>query len=257
MSTDYLYDEVNYFITGGLGAATSPDDVILYDWNLGVTLPSEVQNYWKFDETTGGVDDALDDTNLTEFGTVPSGAGILGNARGPYTGSNYFRAGSPQLAKFSVEGWFKTSVTGADQRIASEYAFSGKDRGYVVQVKSDNTVTFAVFGGGSDVSVTTPGTYTDGSWHYFYAGVRANSGTDEIRLYVDDAAAVKTTGLAPSYLAAAPYTVGVEVGTGRQFQGLVDEMAFWDLTSSSLTWTQIETTITARYNSGAGKKYTV
>lgn len=232
----------------------------------GIPYNPYIHSHWKLNEAAGGTainSKQLSGTyNLTQVGTVPSTAGKFNLARGPFTAANYFMwsAGGSSAtvydtATFIVDGWFKTSVTGATQYIISKTNDASGVSGWAVQIKAaDNKLRFNINNGSGVNFVDSSSTYTDGNWHYFRAVIRATSGANEMRLYVDGSLAGQSSGVL-----LVPQTYDLMVGAVKsgssvvnQFQGLLDSICYFNTVSS---WVEEEALSTLRYGGGSGREY--
>ena len=92
---------------------------------------------------------------------------------------------------FTVEGWFKTSATIADQAIIQKYYGPANYNGWGILLDSAGTGLRAAVFNGSNVQVDLFGgsNLNDGAWHHF---ALSRSGTD-LRLFVDGALTDSTT----------------------------------------------------------------
>lgn len=255
MSTSFLYDSINFFVTGGIESVT---DLIRYDWNLGVTPPDELVSYWKLDESTGNALDSFGTNELTENGTVPAATGVLDGARGPFTDSNSFSDPSTDFDNllYLAEAWFKTStVPGATASTIMGKANAADTQGWIVGINSAQHLTIGFISG--TLSGTTD--VVDGAWHYVVFVNRATSGSNEMRIYLDgEIVTPEASGNGQSWTASTnDFYIGKYQRANSFFDGLIDEAAYWDLTGAPLSFAQIEPTIVNRYNSGLGRKYTV
>ena len=149
-----------------------------------------------------------------------------------------------------VEGWFKTSVTGAYQFIISKDAGGVSTNGWRVYISNANKLCADA---ASTTLLTSTSTYTDGNWHYFFYAIRATSGANEIRLYIDGSLDQQATGATftkstNNLYVGRSYSAGVDY-----FQGLLDSFAYWSTVLS--TWAEIEAIIAQRYAAGRGREY--
>jgi PKD repeat protein len=150
------------------------------------------QTYWTLNETSGSTAyDLLGADNATRTGSVNQGvagaiAGESGTAyRLPGTSSSSLVNSTARNSQdnISTEAWFKTSSNNGGHLIGFDSSSSGgssfADRH--IYLSNNGQVNFAVKPGGIVRSLTSPGTYRDGSWHHV-VGTLSGAG---MALYVD------------------------------------------------------------------------
>ena len=131
--------EIQYTVTITTGVKDTLGNPFASNWTSTFTsgnkipYPSGVYSHWKLDEASGNAIDARGNHELTQVGTVSSGAGKVGTSRGGYTTGNYFTDNNDadnELGgdRFLVEGWFKTSLTNS-QAICGKYFYNGSYTG--------------------------------------------------------------------------------------------------------------------------------
>lgn len=139
---------------------------------------------------------------------------------------------------FTLEGWFKTSMTGANQIILALGGFAAKTAG-LLYVNSSNKLDGDLFSS----SISSGATVTDGAWHH---AVFTWDGTNG-NLYLDGALVAGPTALGPNNLTAGQtvYIGAQNFGSiGGYFNGTLDEVAIYGAALSS-------TRVTAHYNAGS------
>lgn len=225
----------------------------------GIVFPTELKYYYKLNESSGDAVDFLAGYNFTQTGTVPSAAGIIGTSRGPMSAANYFSETTHETdfekQTFLVEAFIKTTGSGANQDIFAH--FNGTNNGYIFYMSSDNKVKVTYPAVTTD-HVASTSTLNDGSWHYVVYANLVTSGVNNSRLYVDGVVNGQSTGVSFSTagpLSVSPVNIGCNNVGARPFLGTLDDIAYWDLTSTAKTWADIEAIITSRWNGGAGKGY--
>lgn len=218
--------------------------------NFGVVAPATLHSYWKMDESSGGVANSKQTSgyDLTQVGSVGTTTGKLSGARGQFDDNNYFyvnRSNSNSTAydtqTFLLDFWFKCSVTGAYQYLAS--------KGWMIRINADNTLLFYA---DSTVFSYNIGSYLNGNWNHIAVGMNSS----QARLYINGALMTSASNVGYN-----PQSVNLlfgrrpfSAGTGEYFQGYLDDFAFWS-NIGSLGWTTIEAVIAQRWNAGAGKVY--
>jgi hypothetical protein len=228
--------------------------------NFGITLPSQVKGYWRMDETSGNALDLTGNFNATQVGTISSSTGKLANARGQFTDSNYFSIANNSIfnaSLFGLSGWLYIPTMTGRNTIWSHGIYAGNSkRDFVVS----GTQIFWYFNQ-NDGYVQANG-ITAGAWHHFFTAMRATSGTNEVRIYVDGTLAGQNTGISVgsysgvSVIGTTPTYAG-DALSSYYFRGLIDDLAYWDLTGTPYTWTQLESYVSQLYDAGAGKRFTI
>lgn len=151
-------------------------------------------SYWKYDETSGT---SAADSKGSNTGTASSSA-ILNNA-GQFSNCAVFvKASSHKITHgdiFALNAytamtfsfWYKTSSSGVDDSIISNYAQSGGGGGYSIDLKSDNKIHLNTWStvGANTGDVVSGVTVNDGNWHHI--AVVKTSATTAI-IYVDGSA---------------------------------------------------------------------
>jgi hypothetical protein len=203
------------------------------------------------DSFTFKVNDGTTDSNtatvsITVQQTTPTGSYNYSPSLS-LTGSNYqdvASSSSLQLSQFSVAAWFKTSNNfGSDAFIVNKGGIgsdsSGQNLNYGIWMNSlENVKAGFETSSGTDQYVTSPGTYSNGQWHY---AVVTNDGSN-LRLFIDGAqvATKSTSGASPETSGTKPVRVGANsrvTPPGNFFTGEVDEVRVWndDLTTQQVT----------------------
>lgn len=214
-----------------------------------------------FGYTTGQVTTTLSDTtgmNLRNFDAMPllfdskgtnSGSYLYGptlGATAPLTsdtntavtfdGLNDYGTVARQISDdFSIEFWMKsTGGTGAGANWwegaalvdADTAGIGGQDFGMSLRANGQ-IVAGAGNGAGADLSITSPQSYNDGTWHHVvFTRVMASN---TMVLYVDGGAVVTSSFASGSVsLAGSPViTLGKRASGGYQFAGSLDEVALY------------------------------
>ncbi|MBK7761811.1 MAG: choice-of-anchor D domain-containing protein [Bacteroidetes bacterium] len=129
-------------------------------------------------------------------------------------------------SNYTIEGWFKTSLTGAVQDIVSAHTLTNLSV-LVVEVQLDGRLRFlhrVPAGGIGGTDIYSLSAVNDGNWHHF----AAVHGADEMKLYIDGS--LQAQSYSPVVLS--PETINVLLGklhdNSRYFQGSIDEIRFWN-----------------------------
>src|SRR5881628_60464 len=162
------------------------------------------------------------------------------------TGSNYRDVPSNselQLAQFSVAAWFKTSTdyTGNGYIVNKGGVGSetpGQNMNYGLFMTSSETIRlFFEKQDGTDFSLVSAKTYSDGSWHY---AVGTFDGSSTLRLYVDGvqvASSVAPAGTVPDNTGTQPVRIGANSlasSSPGYFTGNVDEVRVYNRALTAL-----------------------
>lgn len=185
--------------------------------------------YFKCDEASGDLVDALGSHNLTAFGAPLTGTGIINGARLFVTGlSQYFSATTDAAfdvgsGDFSISCWAKCSTT--NRYLLSHQKSTANYNGYGVYIDTDQKVKIETSDGVSlSTSSSTSTTAADGSFHHLVI-TRAGS---TIGLYIDGSAdTIVGAGRSGNLDMNASFNIGRFSGGGQYWDGLVDEFAFY------------------------------
>lgn len=132
-------------------------------------LAPELWAWWKMDEASGNLADSTGNGNtITEVGTVPSAAGKIGNARGPYSADNYFQFATTPIAgigqPFTLLAWGKYTANATVQALIEQGQTDAGISGPLIRVTDDSKLRVANHTSGLILTGTT--TIADG-WHHF------------------------------------------------------------------------------------------
>lgn len=202
--------------------------------------------YYKLDETSGGLVDALGLYNGTNNGVVLGGAGIVNNSYNftgtypSYTNSSFHTSTNT----WTIAGWFNTNQSGGQTDIIADDAGGG---GWAILKASNQSLFYYTQGGTAPSNTYTNISVNDGKWHLFIA---IGNSTGKY-LYMDNTLYVAQTGTVTAPAQTYNMTFGkYPNGQNENYQGLLDEVGFWNV---SLNDTQRSTL----WNSGAGTTYPV
>jgi hypothetical protein len=170
------------------------------------------------------------------LGTVSAGPTItatnpkFGNGCGTFAGAGWISYNDPQRFSpnasedFTIEAFFKTSVTTAYQNIASNYEQTISRLGWMLRMNSAGTkllFTSSVYGG-SDVDITSTTSCNDGTWHF--AQIVRESGVLRLRL---DGVEEATASFSSAYTAVTDLKIGYQgTNQGNAWNGQIDEFRF-------------------------------
>ena len=191
--------------------------------------------WWRLGESSGDV--AVDSgsagasLNGTYSGVAPGAPGIV-----PDDGAVSFNANGhvqlpasslfEQTGPFSIEAWLKTTYNGTNSqevyRTASTYGVMMAMHAGGTAV---GTLSFALYGGTTLYTLTTPNPINDGNWHHV-VGTYSGDSTKTMKLYLDGAQVGSRTYTNSIYYTAAGATIGAW-GTSYPFVGSIDEVALY------------------------------
>lgn len=147
---------------------------------------------------------------------------------------------------FSISFWFKSTQVGSP-RLVAKREFGGNNRGYEVQMSSGALIFQRINLAPGDVaSITTDASsFNDGQWHHVVA---TTDGTDAsgMAIYVDGASEAVTPitdALTGTIDTTADFQISGLDGTNFPYEGLIDDVAVYDVDLTS-------TEVTTIYNSG-------
>jgi hypothetical protein len=179
---------------------------------------------------TGSSPRTITQVNSPTKATTPFTTGLSLNGTNQYiTAANVYDFGND--VSYSIEVWFKsTQTTGMGTFLRRDSA--GADLFRLADGKVD-------FRHNNGAHATSPLSYADGNWHHA-VGVR--TGTSTIVLYVDGAQVATGTATSHTMTTSQPTYIGTSAGTDEFFNGIIDELAFYD---TALTSTRISAHYTA------------
>jgi len=209
--------------------------------------------YYQFEETSGNAADSTANAlNLTLNGTLSSTTGKIGNARAYDANtanffsitSNSFRPGS---ASFSCTFWVyantlsQSSFPGlVGMRTASNFEW------WALWHHSSSTLRSGISSNGTNETDAIWGSGLSATTWYLMAVVWDGA---NIKTSVNGGAFVSTAFTGPVFGGTAPFIVGKRADGGSAWDGIIDELAFWN--GRALTLTDIGLI----YNSGSGLPY--
>lgn len=193
--------------------------------------------YYKFNEASGGALDAHGSFDLTQNGTVGTTSGVIDNARGPFSGSNYFSSTASGLQKgtgdFSFAFWAYNPTSSFPVLISK-----GWPGGEYVIYANGGDVNFAI---GPSGSVVVSGIAVGMN---FIVAVY-DSTVPRLRLSLNGSTFVNATVGTINADSSDPLVIGCSPAQGIYWNTGIDEFAFW----KGRALTQAE--VTYFYNSGS------
>ncbi|RKR72934.1 beta strand repeat-containing protein [Frondihabitans australicus] len=210
--------------------------------------------YYRLGDAAGSTSAA--DSSLTNTPGVVSG-GVTFGQPGAISGTSNtaaaFDGSSGQVASaqsfndpevYTEEAWFKTTTTTGGKIIGFGNAQTGQSSNYDrhIYMQDNGQLVFGVWTGSAQ-TITTPGAYNDGNWHY----VAASQSSAGLALYVDgNLVGTNPTTQAQAY--SGYWKIGGDTtwgSTSAYFKGTIDEAAVYDHALSA-------SAIAAHYALGTG-----
>lgn len=218
----------------------------------------EIVAHWRFEEASGDAIDSRNQYNLAQQGTVGTYQGKVGKTRGYCSSSNYFRRNMGGLSNtnfdkglFAVSGWLKNNgMLPAVQMIIGKGNGVSASQGFAAYLDlASGKLTFAK----NSNALAGNSSLQDNAWHFFFMGVRAASGTDEIRMYIDNVKQSSTQSGAAHTPSTNDLVIGATATPNLPCDNtLFDELMYWDLSAMPYSWTQLEYLINLLYKNGVG-----
>jgi hypothetical protein len=220
-------------------------------------LTTSLVSYWKLDEASGNAVDVHGSNNLTDTNTVGAGTGKINGARDfELDSSEYFTiadnaALSGSDRDIAMTAWVNMETKAAAMRIVSKYGSSGSREYALLYNSVSDRFEFQVSSNGTgstaNVSANNLGSPSTGTWYYVIAWHDATN--DLIGIQVNNGTANTTAATGGIFDSTTPFGIGAVASSGGSpFDGLIDEVGFWDrlLTADEKT---------SLYNSGNGLAY--
>ena len=226
----------------------------------GVGAPSTLLNglkaYYKLDEASGSVLDAVGDNDGTNSGADPNQT-VGGRVGYTFSAADYIDMGntadlSGLTGAGTLSAWVYQTVNGTTtnyQTIVSKMNFDTERNGYILFISSPNYVR----GGGASAAASD---FTSGSvgssntlnqWQHIVFTWDVSEG--EMITYINGSAAQTDTGLAITYVSNVHnFRIGVNGSYGNSFIGTMNHLGVWNRALTS-------TEITELYDSGAINAY--
>lgn len=209
----------------------------------GSSLLTGLVSYWKFDESSGTLDDIHSTNDGTNTGASYSATGKINTALA-FSTSDYVSMGNPSGLQLTSSGtvacWIYASERTGNVIVSKGNLTDGKN-GYILFL-SEGYLSGALGNASTVKQVNSSGMVSLTAWHYV---AMTWSGTT-LTLYVDGTATTGT-GLTP-VSNVSNFRVGYDNTNVAPFNGTIDELAVWNI---ALTSTQITTLV----NSGSGIPY--
>jgi len=235
---------LNYSWTG------RASDYIVVSVKEAPSLDTNLNSYWKLDESSGNASDSVGANTLTNTNTVTYESGKINNsALTNPTGTKYFTKTSPTglpsgATSHTINFWAKPRVTQSGS-VPGVIAWGTEATNQMAGLGFSNTGLYYL-GYNNDAAVTY--SYATGSWSMYTVTVDAS--TKKVNFYVDGALVgteqtlTNTPNIGTSFV-----VVGAQrPGNLIIFDGNIDEVGIW---GRILDISEIK----ALYNSGSGVQY--
>jgi hypothetical protein len=190
-------------------------------------LTTNLVAYWTLDETSGNRADSVGSSTLTEYGTVGSAAGVIGQAA-QFSGTNTYRLAAPDSAvlstgdiDFTLAAWVYLTSRSNAQIIAGKFNYGGGQAEYQLAYRAvTDRLIFRVSPDGAlspdySVSANAFGSPPLNTWMYVVGW--HDAGNDTINIQVNNGAVESVS-----------YALGVLDGTSSFIVGANNEGVFQD-----------------------------
>jgi hypothetical protein len=170
---------------------------------------------------------------LVGAGTFRTAGAITGSSTSfTFTGTSsrlYGETRVPAPATYSIETWFKGTAGGVLVELGNKQTYPSTTYDRILYLGASGKLVFGVHPG-AYVTLSSPGTYTNGSWHHAVA----TQGASGMALYVDGALVASTTTTTAQSFAGYWHVGGDVISTSwpdkpvsSYFVGSVDETAIY------------------------------
>jgi len=206
------------------------------------SLKTDLQSYWKLDESSGSVLDAVGSNDGTNNGAEAGYSGLINTAYN-FVPNDYIDLGTDlefNSGSFTIQAWINTSINTGGMG----YIFvkdTGKSGGQELSLYAGSGyIRYSV---GRGTSIQYNGNYYDEDWHQIIITRNAT----HVNMWFD------TVFIGAGSIGAESSAGSTKIGrrdNGYGFWGAIDEIGYWDV---ELTQSQIEDL----YNSGVGIEYSL
>lgn len=225
-----------------------------------MALATNLVSYWKADEASGNMADAVGSNTLTNENSATFAAGIIGNACALNGSNQRFTIGDNAslsiTGKLTISCWIKlSSYSGstAYRMVAkNNLANAASGNAYDINMNDNgaNTLNIFISNGSTRTQKGVSFTPTVGVWYHIVA-VYDTAGT--VDFYINGVHQTQQTGLPTSIKdEASKFVIGATQngasGFAHHFPGNIDEIGIWSRALNSTEVGQL-------YNGGAGLQY--
>ncbi len=192
-----------------------------------VELNVDITSYYKLGEASGNAIDSLGTNAGSVTGSLYGATGINGDAYSFTTGTtNKIELGmglGTSNVKF-ISVWIKSSYSGSNWgRIINKDDGTAGDSEYMLRIQGDDGGLESTWGGNSN-TVIWENDLRDGNWHNIVFGVDGSF----LKLYVDGIHRGTTTKGSDTSPQQTFIGTGPNGQTTSTFEGIIDEVGFWD-----------------------------
>ncbi len=220
-----------------------------------------LQAYYTFENRDGtSVNDVTSNNNDLQ---VTSVAATLNGTNQGYTVNNDASINIGLTGSFSLEGWVKTSGSGAYQRVLMKDANNldgGQSYSLAVDANGFATVLFNHDNGGGSSQVISQVKVNDGGWHHI-AGVFDNA-NDLLHIYVDGQLSNSLSTTGQPYQDDGNLAIGYAINqggstAGQYFNGQLDDVRVWNTArTADQIAANFQTTLTGNQSGALVANYT-
>jgi hypothetical protein len=259
---DGVVDEVGFW-----DRVLTPEEITkLYNDGSGLSYPFEEEvvvdletdliSFWKLDEASDGTSpvirvDSVGSHDLTDVNTTASGVGIIENGVNLDSFNNEYLTNDDSSfnfnESFTIAGWFKFDMLGANRTLFSRYLNSGTERQYILFYEHSSTnirLLLSHDGLNATSLYSSQSSWSIGTWYYIVAWY--DDVLEEIGISINDSS-VTTPATSGIYTGSTqPFLLGNSYA--GFFDGVIDEVGVWSRALTSEERTQL-------YNSGSGLSY--
>jgi len=220
-------------------------------------LNDSLISYWKMDEASGDRSDSEPTgtgNTLTDFNTVGSAAGILGNAASFVAASSEFFAKGDNAdlstgdIDFTIALWVFITDKSANRVPACKWVEANGEREWLIRYEqASDRFLFHVSSNGtatSSVTASNFGSPSTSTWYLIIAW--HDSANNELGISVNNGTANTASYSSGVFDSPTALHVGTTGGGAAYWQGRIDEMGFWKKVLSPTERTEF-------YNAGVGK----
>lgn len=206
-----------------------------------IGLGTNLEGYWKFDESSGNASDSSGNSNtLTNVNTTAYAAGKIRNgADFESTSTNYFEIADGSQTGLDITGdigasfWVKPESTlgiSTQRVLFGKFTSFGNQRSYSLRYRNESGTLRLILlindDGYSSEDYIWNQTLNTATWYHVVVTWKASTSTAE--LWVDNTSIGTQSGAKTSiHSGTAPFTVAAVNSGGDPFDGVIDELAIY------------------------------
>lgn len=226
--------------------------ILLLATSASADLTTNLVAYWKFDDASGGLADAVNSHDGSATGSVKyDTTGIINTGIGFHDANlnERFEVADHDdftVTAFSISVWVRCDTNGVAYSVCQKYD-SDSAVGFAIQADNSPRVwDFSVWGATVDAASSTGADSVKiDTWQHI-VGTRSSGGA--MKIYVDGTLQTDQPTVTGEVGGTTVLKIGVSYIDAKDFGGIIDEMGFW---TRELT----ESEVTELYNSGSGLAY--